>query len=140
MDVMARSTVLVDLPGSISLQEGPGGALLRLRGEIDAAVVGRFEQVHGTVPLPVDAIDAGAVTFIGAIGVVFLIRWSKASAAGGRSAVLRRSSRFLDGVLSLSGLDGVLAAPTTAEDRGTPRRRRNGRGPGQPTDRGLPGG
>src|SRR5688572_29579817 len=96
-----------ELPGSISLPREPGGLVLCLGGEIDAAVIWEFEAGH-CPPEPVDAIDAGAVTFICAHRVTLMADWARASTAAGHPAVLRRSSRCVDRVLSLVGLDGEL--------------------------------
>src|SRR4051812_43880732 len=95
------------LPGSISLPREPGGLVLRLAGEVDAAVVWDFEARHGP-PEPVDAIDAGAVTFICGHGVGLMADWARVSAAAGHWAVLRRSTRWVDRVLQLTALDGEL--------------------------------
>lgn len=101
-----------ELPGSISLPWEPGGLVLCLAGEIDAAVIWEFEARHGP-PEPVDAIDAGAVTFICAHGVTLMAAWAPASTAAGHPAVLRRSTRWVDRVLQLAGLDGEIARATS---------------------------
>jgi anti-anti-sigma regulatory factor len=96
-----------DLQGSISLPRESGGLVLCLAGEVDAAVVWEFEARHGP-PVPVAAIDAGAVTFICGHGVTLMVDWARTSAAAGHRAVLRRSARAVDRVLRLAGLDGEL--------------------------------
>lgn len=96
------------LPGAIAVEQQGGARVLRLAGEIDGAVVGEFQAAHGRVPVPVDLIDAGQVTFIGSSGVVFLLRWSGGAAHAGRRAALRRSSPVLDRILRLTGLSDAL--------------------------------
>jgi len=95
------------LSGSISLSRELGGLVLYLAGEVDPAVVWEFEARYGT-PVPVDAIDAGAVTFICAHGVTLMVAWAQVSAAAGHRAVLRRSAPLVDRVLRLTGLDEEL--------------------------------
>jgi anti-anti-sigma regulatory factor len=95
------------LPASISLPREPGGLVLCLAGEIDEAVTREFEAQHGR-PVPVHAIDAGAVTFISAHGLTLMAAWARASAAAGHPAVLRESTPWLDRVLQLAGLDREL--------------------------------
>lgn len=68
-------------------------------------------QARHPQPLTVDAIDAHGVTFIGAHGVALMAQWARTSAAGGRGGVLRRSSRCVDRVLRLFGLDTALPRP-----------------------------
>jgi len=56
---------LMRLPGAVTLEREPDGLVLCLTGEVDAAVVDRFTADPGHQPVPVAAIDAGAVAFIG---------------------------------------------------------------------------
>lgn len=108
-----RSRGMWELPGSISLPREPGGLVLCLAGEVDAAVVWDFETRHGP-PEPVDAIDAGAVMFICAHGVGLMADWARVSAAAGHRAVLRRSTPLIDRVLQLTALDGELLREASA--------------------------
>ena len=94
--------------GTISGPRGRGHGL-ELAGEIDAAAVSGFEDEQGAAPVPVDAIDAGAVTFIAAVGVALLLRYAAVGPAGG--PVLRRSSPRLDRVLELIRLTEVFRRP-----------------------------
>jgi anti-anti-sigma factor len=93
------------LPGVVTLQREPDGLVLRLTGEVDAAVVDRYTAGPDHQPAPVAAIDAGAVTFISSAGVALMLRWAQAAATGGRPVLLRRSARCVDRVLQQMGLD-----------------------------------
>jgi anti-anti-sigma factor len=79
--------------------------VLCLVGEIDIAVVQAFEAATAMQPSAVDALDAGAVTFMSAVGVGLMLRCTVESEARGRPAVLRRSSRTVDRLLALTGPD-----------------------------------
>jgi anti-anti-sigma factor len=92
------------LPGAVTLQRGPDGLVLRLTGEVDAAVVDRFTADPDHQPAPVTAIDAGAVTFISSAGVALMLRWAQAASTDGRPVLLRRSARCVDRVLQQMGL------------------------------------
>ena len=85
-----------------------GETVLRLTGEIDAAVVAAYEDEHGAQPEPIDAVDAEAVTYISSRGIAFLLQWADAAP---NAPVLRRSSRQLDRMLQLSGLTEVFQRP-----------------------------
>jgi anti-anti-sigma factor len=99
------------LPGSISVTVQDNRRVLCLAGEIDAAVVARFEADHGFQALDIDAIDAGAVTFIGAAGIELMLWWMQHSAAHGRQPVLRETSAAVDRVLALTKLDRDFIRP-----------------------------
>ncbi len=94
------------LPGSITVEVDGDRRVLRLRGDIDGAVVARFEEQQGRVPPAVDAIDAGAVSFLSSRGIAVLVRCSEAAVAAGRQPpALRSASRVATRVLELAGLD-----------------------------------
>jgi anti-anti-sigma factor len=99
-----------DVPGSITVETEGDRRILRLRGDVDSAVVARFTESQGRQPPAVDAIDAGAVTFLSSTGLALLVRCSEAAVAAGRERpVLRSASRVAKRVLELAGLDaGVL--------------------------------
>ena len=95
-----------DLPGSITVEAEGDRRILFLRGDIDAAVVARFTKGQGREPPAVDAIDAGAVTFLSSRGIAVLLRCSEAAVAAGRDRpALRSASRVTTRVLDLAGLD-----------------------------------
>ena len=97
-----------DLPGSIAVELEGCRVVLCLAGEIDLAVVLAFQQAHRGQPVAVDAMDAGAVSFMDLAGVYLMLKCKRDSATLGLAAALRRSSRAVDRVLRLTGLHGVL--------------------------------
>jgi anti-anti-sigma regulatory factor len=104
-DVLPHAELPWVLPGSIDVEDESGGRVLFLRGDLDSAVVARFWALRGAEPVVVDAIDAAAVTFISSTGVAVMLRCAEASAAAGRSPVLRASSHVVDRVLQISAID-----------------------------------
>lgn len=102
--------------GAITIEdEAAGRRVLCLRGDVDTAVATRFTSTHGRTRVVVDAIDAAEVTFISSSGLALMLLCAEASAAAGRSPVLRASSRPVDRALQLAGIDGVFPRPGTAD-------------------------
>jgi anti-anti-sigma factor len=99
------------LPGSITIEVEGDRQVLLLRGDLDAAVVLAFETARRADTVVVDAIDASEVTFMSSRGVAVLLLTVEASRAAGRSPVLRASSRPVDRLLRMSGLDEVFRRP-----------------------------
>jgi anti-anti-sigma factor len=98
--------------GSITIvHEGADLRVLCLRGEVDTSVATRFTSSQGRERVPVDAIDAGAVTFICSSGLALMLRCVEASRAAGRQTMLRTASRQVDRALQLAGIDSVFARP-----------------------------
>ena len=101
----------VPLPGSISVETEGDRRVLVLRGDLDAAVVVAFESSQRAEAVVVDAIDAGAVTFMSSRGVAVMLLTVEASRAAGRSPVLRASSHPVDRLLQMSGIEDVFQRP-----------------------------
>ena len=94
------------LPGSITVESEGDRRILHLRGDIDSAVVAHFAKQQGRELPPIDAIDAGAVTFLSSTGVAVLVRFAEEAVAAGRNPpALRSASRVTTRVLDLAGLD-----------------------------------
>lgn len=94
------------LPGLITVEADGDRRILRLRGDIDSAVVARFQQQQGREPPAVDAIDAGAVSFLSSRGIAVLVRCAEAAVAAGRQPpALLSASPVTTRVLDLAGLD-----------------------------------
>ena len=104
------------LPGSITVEVEGNRRVLCLSGDLDSAVVALFTAQQGREPVVVDAIDAGAVTFIGSSGLATILRCWEASVAAGRRPPLRASSPRVDRLLELSSLNGLLERPEPADD------------------------
>ncbi|MCW2742579.1 MAG: hypothetical protein JWR45_3001 [Blastococcus sp.] len=98
--------------GSITIErEGLDGRVLCLRGDVDTAVATQFTSSHGRGRVAVDAIDAGAVSFICSSGLALLLLCAEASVAAGRRAVLRAASHQVERALALAGIGSVFPRP-----------------------------
>ena len=98
--------------GTISVErEGPDHRVLCLRGEVDTAVATRFANAQRRDRVVVDAIDAGAVTFICSSGLALMLMCAEASVTAGRHPVLRAASHQVDRALQLAGIDTLFPRP-----------------------------
>ena len=98
--------------GAITIEpEGADRRVLRLRGDVDTAVATRFSASQRRERVPVDAIDAGDVTFISSSGIALMLLCAEASLAAGRRPVLRAASHQVDRALRLAGIDAVFPRP-----------------------------
>jgi anti-anti-sigma factor len=113
----SRPEVLGSAPGWITMEHESGGLrVLCVRGEVDTATVAQFYAVYGAVPLVVDEVDAGTVTFMSSTGLALLLRCTRESRAAGRRPVLRASSRPVDRLLGMAGMEDLLPRPDPAHD------------------------
>jgi anti-anti-sigma factor len=104
--------LLPPLPGSITVEdEGPGRRVLCLRGDVDTAVAVQFRTLQGREPAVVDAIDAGAVSFISSSGLTVMLLCAEASATAGHRPLLRASSPPVARALRLAGLESAFPGP-----------------------------
>jgi anti-sigma B factor antagonist len=90
--------------GSIEIEHERAGAVMHLRGDVDAPVIEAFEAAGGSGDAPVVAVDVGELTYIDSSGLSFLARWAQQARREGRSAVLRRATARFDQMLELTGL------------------------------------
>jgi anti-anti-sigma factor len=98
--------------GSITIEdEGADRRVLCLRGDVDTAVATQFTRSQGRERVAVDAIDAGAVTFISSSGLALMLLCVEASLAAGRHPMLRAASRPVDRALRMAGIDSVFPRP-----------------------------
>jgi anti-anti-sigma factor len=95
------------LPGSAAVQWEGEHAVLSLTGEVDTFVIDGFERLYGTRSVPVDIIDAGAVTFMSASGISLMLGCLNASTEIGRAVTLRQTSPCVDRLLGLVGLQST---------------------------------
>jgi anti-anti-sigma regulatory factor len=101
------------LSGSLTIEHEPGGRrVLCLIGDVDSAVVAEFEARQGRLPVVVEDIDAGAVTFLGSAGLSVMVRYAEAGAAAGRIPVLRAASGQVDRLIRAAGLETYFLRPT----------------------------
>ncbi len=77
--------------GVVRLLTTAGGRVLCLAGAVDAEAVDRFLRRYGREPAPIEAIDAGSVTFLSPAGLDLLVDHLDAAAAAGRAVVVRPS-------------------------------------------------
>jgi anti-anti-sigma factor len=104
--------------GSIEVEPDPAGAVMHLRGDVDAPVIEAFETGGGRGPAPIVAVDVGELTYIDSSGLSFLARWAQTARHEGRPALLRRASARFDQMLELTGLTPLFEHG----DDGAPRR------------------
>jgi anti-anti-sigma factor len=105
------SQLIRPLPGSITIEDEGSRRVLCLRGDLDSAVVAQFQAHQEAQPLVVDAIDAGAVSFLSSTGLAVMLRCAEASVAAGRKPVLRASSPPVDRLLQLAGMEHAFLRP-----------------------------
>jgi anti-anti-sigma factor len=99
-------------PGSLTIEHEAGGLrVLRLSGDVDSAVVAEYESRQGRLPVVVDVIDAGAVSFLGSAGLAVMVRYAEAGTAVGRRPVLRAASAPVDQLLRVAGMETYFARP-----------------------------
>jgi len=102
--------------GSITIEhEGSDRHVLCLRGDVDTAVATEFTRSQGRDRAAVDAIDAGAVSFISSSGLALMLVCVETSLAAGRRPVLRAASRAVDRALQLAGIAGIFPRPEPDE-------------------------
>jgi anti-anti-sigma factor len=98
--------------GSITIErEGAERQVLCLRGDVDTAVATAFTRSQGRDRVAVDAIDAGAVSFISSSGLALMLMSAEASIAAGRNPVLRAASHPVARALQLAGMDSFFPRP-----------------------------
>ncbi len=113
---MDADHVLQPPAGDITIErEAADRWVLCLRGDVDTAVATRFANSQARQRIVVDAIDAGAVTFISSSGLALMLLCAEASVAAGRHPVLRSASHPVDRALQLSGIDTVFPRPDPSE-------------------------
>ena len=106
-------------PGSITIEHEAGGRrVLCLSGDVDSTAVQEYERRQGGLPVVVDEIDAGGVSFLASAGLALMVRCVEAAAATGRSPVLRAAAGPVDRVLRAAGLASYFARPD--DTRGSP--------------------
>jgi anti-anti-sigma factor len=103
--------------GSITIEhENADRRVLCLRGDVDTEVATRFRSSQGRERVAVDAIDAGAVTFISSSGLALMLLCVEASRVAGRHPMLRAASRPVERALRMAGIDSVFPRPEPGAD------------------------
>jgi anti-anti-sigma factor len=105
--------------GSITVEvEERDARVLCLRGDVDTAVATQFTRSQGRERVQVDAIDAGAVSFISSSGLALMLLCAEASLAAGRRPVLRAASHQVERALRLAGIDSLFPRPDSGSEVG----------------------
>lgn len=113
-------------PGSVTIEHEAGGRrVLCLSGHVDSATVAEYEKRQGRFPVVVDAIDAGAVSFLSSAGLAVMVRCcAEAAATVGRRPVLRAASAPVNRLLHAAGIERYFprpaAMPSGAGDGASP--------------------
>ncbi len=90
--------------GDIAVVDEDGASVLRLRGEIDCAVVAAYDAS----PLPhrrPTVIDASGVTFLDCRGLRLLMRETRAGRGSGHRPVLRCPARVVRRLIGVTGTE-----------------------------------
>ncbi len=95
------------LTGSISLEHEPDGAVLHMRGDVDAPVVERWEAERPSDVSPIVAVDVSKMAYLDSTGLSFLVRWAKGRSAAGRPAVIRNAGPRFEQVLYVAGISSL---------------------------------
>jgi len=104
--------------GSVTIEHEAGGRrVLCLSGDVDSAAVAQFQALQGSRPVVVDAIDAGAVTFLGSAGLAVMVRYSEAGAVLDRRPVLRATSGPVEQLLRAAGIEAFFSRPEVVSGR-----------------------
>ena len=115
--------------GSITIErEGADRRVLCLRGDVDTAVATGSRRSQGRERVVVDAIDAGAVSFISSSGLALMLVCVEASLAAGRRPVLRAASHAVDRALQAGGDRQRLPAAGAGQGAAPACRERSDRG------------
>ena len=101
---------LHELPGQIELVTEDGGAVLRLRGEVDTLVVAAWDAGSSAGRSTPVAVDVSAATFLDCRALGLLVRETEPLRRSGRVPELRRPSRTVRRMLELAGVTALFAA------------------------------
>jgi anti-anti-sigma factor len=90
--------------GSIAVEPEGDGHVLRLIGDVDAAVVTVLSAEHALADLRVLAVDVRELAYIDSTGLTLLVRWAQDASRDGRPAVVRNPTKRFERVLEMAGL------------------------------------
>ncbi|WP_225755691.1 STAS domain-containing protein [Actinotalea sp. Marseille-Q4924] len=101
--------------GGIDVTEESGRTLVRMWGEVDAALrdqasLAMVECVRRALPVTV---DAGRLTFIDSSGLAFVLQLHKVGQEDGTGIVLRDAPSLLLDLLEMIGMAGAIRLETT---------------------------
>jgi len=93
--------------GTIDVEDGTGGPVLFMRGDVDAPVVQRFEAEQSVDRKSIVAVDVSEMAYIDSIGLSLLVRWAQERSSAGHPAVIRRASDRFERVLYIAGIGSM---------------------------------
>jgi anti-anti-sigma factor len=93
--------------GSIDVEDGADGPVLRMRGDVDAPVVQRFESEQPVDRGTIVAVDCSEMAYIDSIGLSLLVRWAQERSAAGHPALIRNASERFARVLYTAGIESM---------------------------------
>jgi anti-anti-sigma factor len=93
--------------GAMELEQGAGGPVLHLRGDVDAPVVQGWEAEEPVDQSSIAAVDVSEMAYIDSIGLTFLVRWAQARAAADQPAVIRNAGPRFEQILHLTGIGSM---------------------------------
>jgi anti-anti-sigma factor len=91
----------------MEIEQGTGGPVLHLRGDVDAPIVEGWEAEEPVDLLLIAAVDVSEMAYIDSIGLSFLVRWAQARAAAGQPAVIRKAGSRFEQVLHITGIGSM---------------------------------
>jgi len=103
---------LVEPSGTITVVPEADGHVLRLIGDVDAAVVGALHDEHTLDDLRVLAVDVRELAYIDSTGLTLLVRWAQDAHRDGRPATVRHAGPRFDRVVEMAGLTGLFDRAT----------------------------
>ena len=106
MDVWG-SGWLAEPSGRIAVESETDGHVLRLIGDVDAAVASTLASEHSLDDLKIVAVDVRELAYIDSTGLPVLVRWAQAAHQEGRPAVIRHASQRFERVLEMAGLTSL---------------------------------
>ena len=95
--------------GNIELVEEAAGPVLRLRGEVDSAVVAIWDATHGSAGRAPVAVDLSGTTFLDARGLRLVVRETELARRSGHLPELRRPSATVRRLVDLAGAGPLFA-------------------------------
>ena len=106
---VADASAAIQPMGNIDLVDEEAGPVLRLRGEVDSAVVAIWDATgRGSGRAPV-AVDVSGTTFLDARGLRLVVRETEPARRSGRLPELRRPSATVRRLVDIAGAGSLFA-------------------------------
>ncbi|RZU31582.1 STAS domain-containing protein [Blastococcus saxobsidens] len=108
MQIFDASAVAQPL-GDIELVDEAAGPVLRLRGEVDSAVVAIWDATERSTGRAPVAVDLSGTTFLDARGLRLVVRETESARRSGHLPELRRPSASIRRLVDLAGAGPLFA-------------------------------